>query len=156
LFAKAEREGAAYKGAQATTNLAGATDAFFNFAVTMHSLVDWVRRTRPALSKQVFAMLGREPALQTCQALANGAKHFEVDFSRDEYQSHIDLAEEVVPSGGMNIKIAVIDERPADAPPASGGFHLKTVYESHRRVRATEVIESALRAWCDFLRQHNL
>lgn len=143
LFEKARRDGEAYVAAQRDGELVRAEDAFFDFVVTTHSIIDWAKYVRPDLEDEIFGLLNREPSLQSCQLLANGAKHAKVDVSRDEYELHQDLTLEALASGAIDFDV-------------TREVHLKTVHQSGARIRVTDLIQEALGAWDNFLRAHGL
>lgn len=76
LFAKLQRDAAALD--EEVTS-----DKFFNFLVTGYSLVDWIKKD-PSVSASAKADLKRlraEKAIQVCRDLANGSKHFTLNYS---------------------------------------------------------------------------
>lgn len=154
MFEKAQRDGEAYFSAQRAGDLVAAEDAFFNFVVTTHSILDWVRHTRPDLADEVRTLINQNSSLQACQVLANSAKHATIDVSRNAYQFHEDLTLEALASANWTFNITTPDGSASfdEAPP----FRVKIVQKSGTRLRLTDVIQEVLTAWENFLRTHGL
>ena len=75
VFGKVERELARLE-AEVTA------DTYFNFAITAYHLCDWVEKDArlPKAARRDLKVLRRELAIQVCRDIANGSKHFGVDY----------------------------------------------------------------------------
>lgn len=58
------------------------SDTFFNFAVTAYHLCDWIAKdaTLPKEARRQLATVRKQLPIQICRDIANGSKHFGVNY----------------------------------------------------------------------------
>jgi len=76
LFNKVERE-------LARLETAVSADTYFNFAITAYHICDWVEKdsTLPKAARRELESLRQQLPIQICRDIANGSKHFGVNYS---------------------------------------------------------------------------
>jgi len=76
LFAKLQRE-------LGNLESAVSADAYFDFVITAYHLCDWIKNdsAAPASARSALAALRKQLPVKICRDLANGSKHFTLDYA---------------------------------------------------------------------------
>jgi hypothetical protein len=162
LLAKARRDRDALVAAEAAGDEVGIRDKLFDFSVSIHSMLDWIKSLYPAHEAAAFALLNSTPALRACRDIANSNKHYELTLGVGPYRRFAPVVDDVDYSLGPSVSYSVsvgasLDGTSVSSPASPGPTQrLKVIYVTGNRARATDVADEALAAWETFLSNHGI
>jgi hypothetical protein len=144
LLAKAEEDGNKLINAVRNQNKAQARAALFDFAVTVYHVWDWIKASRPELSRKAPHPLTTYQSLAACRDLANASKHAVIKVTRGPYKKY--------PPVVQSVAVSVLASMPNQPMTASGhqsqmpSWRFK-VQLPGRRVPIEDLVAEAISAW---------
>jgi hypothetical protein len=152
ILAKAERDLARLKAAEAAQDDEAMGDSLFDLAVALTSVKDWLKEHPRATfaPSAVESYVAGSTALNSFRDIANGGKHRVVRNYVPQTMSVLTSA-----TGGIQA-VAVTAEVPERSGSPDSYYRLKVIRTDGSRHRAVDLGQDVVREWRAFMNQHGL
>ena len=162
LLAKARRDRDALLAAEKSGDEASVRDKLFDFSVSIHSMLDWIKSIHPNHEIAAFALLDSTPALCACRDIANSNKHYELSLESGPYRRFPPAVDDVDYSLSASVSHSLsasagIDDGPTPEQQTPAPVQrLKVIYVAGSRTRIEDIANEAITAWEGFLSKHGI
>lgn len=148
MLAKAERDLAHLKAAEAAQKQDELSDALFNLAVSLTSVKDWLKEQAnvPFTPASVESYVSASVALSSFRDIANEGKHRVI-------RKYAPTTQDVAASA---VFVVITTPNTSQVRASSGLFRLKIIRTDGSRYRAVELGRVAVQEWQSFMRQYGL
>jgi hypothetical protein len=162
LLSKARRDRDALIAAEKSHDEVGVRDKLFDFSVSIHSMLDWIKSLYPNHETAAFALLDATPSLCACRDIANSNKHYELDLGAGPYRrfppvvDDVDYSMSASVSHSLGTRATIHDGSDRSQPSPAPARHLKVIYVTGNRARVESIADEAIAAWEGFLAKYGI